>query len=95
MIIGVNAKSCNTILDGYLSSGEFFKAKKVYDLMCQKKYEIESPLMEKLDYVLSLSRKEVKKPMSLKLSKEQREILVGLLLGGLQMDSNVERGRIT
>ncbi|XVF01198.1 hypothetical protein REPUB_Repub04eG0067700 [Reevesia pubescens] len=89
--VGVNAKSCNTILGGYLSSGDFLKAEKIYDLMCQKKYEIESPLMEKLDYVLSLSRKEVKKPVSLKLSKEQREILVGLLLGGLQIDSDGER----
>ncbi|XP_022726240.1 pentatricopeptide repeat-containing protein At2g15820, chloroplastic [Durio zibethinus] len=89
--IGVNGKSCNTILDGYLSSGDFFKAEKIYDLMCQKKYEIESSLMEKLDYVLSLSRKEVKKPVSLKLSKEQREILVGLLLGGLQIYSDAER----
>ncbi|XVE93313.1 hypothetical protein REPUB_Repub01dG0180800 [Reevesia pubescens] len=89
--IGVNAKSCNTILDGYLFFGYFLKAEKIYDLMCQKKYEIESPLMEKLDYVLSLSRKEVKKPVSLKLSKEQREILVGLLLAGLQIDSDGER----
>ncbi|KAK9988551.1 hypothetical protein SO802_028790 [Lithocarpus litseifolius] len=29
--------------------------------MCQKKYDIDSSLMEKLDYVLSLSRKEIKK----------------------------------
>ncbi|KAK6253590.1 hypothetical protein QUC31_015310 [Theobroma cacao] len=89
--IGVNARSCNTILGGYLSSGDFLKAEKIYDLMCQKKYEIESPLIEKLDYVLSLSRKEVKKPVSLKLSKEQRQILVGLLLGGLKIDSDGER----
>ncbi|XVE66888.1 hypothetical protein DITRI_Ditri08aG0116100 [Diplodiscus trichospermus] len=89
--IGVNAKSCNTILDGYLSSGDLLKAEKTYDLMCQKKYEIESPLMEKLEYVLSLSRKEVKKPVSLKFSKEQREILVGLVLGGLRIDSDEER----
>ncbi|XP_059647748.1 pentatricopeptide repeat-containing protein At2g15820, chloroplastic [Cornus florida] len=89
--IGVNTQSCNTILSGYLSSGEYLKAEKIYDLMCQKKYDIESPLMEKLDYVLSLSRMVVKKPMSLKLSKEQREILVGLLLGGLQIVSDEER----
>lgn len=89
--IGVNAKSCSTILDGYLSSGDFLKAEKIYDLMRQKKYEIESPLIEKLDYVLSLSRKEVKRPVSLKLSKEQREILVGLLLGGLRIESDGER----
>ncbi|OMP01566.1 hypothetical protein COLO4_11724 [Corchorus olitorius] len=89
--VGVSAKSCNTILGGYLSSGDFLKAEKIYDMMCLKKYEIESPLMEKLEYVLSLSRKEVKKPVSLKLSKEQREILVGFLLGGLQIDSDGER----
>ncbi|PSS02563.1 Pentatricopeptide repeat-containing protein [Actinidia chinensis var. chinensis] len=89
--IGVNTRSSNTILSAYLSIGEYVKAEKIYDLMCQKKYDIESPLMEKLDYVLSLSRKVVKKPMSLKLSKEQREILVGLLLGGLRIESDEER----
>ncbi|KAL0554540.1 hypothetical protein IC582_008463 [Cucumis melo] len=89
--IGVNARSCNLILCGYLLFGNYMKAEKIYDLMCQKKYDIDPPLMEKLDYVLSLSRKEVKKPMSLKLSKEQREILVGLLLGGLEIESDEER----
>lgn len=89
--IGVNTKSCNTILSGYLSRGDYLKAEKIYDLMCQKKYAIDAPLMEKLDYVLSLSRKVVKRPVSLKLSKEQREILIGLLLGGLQMESDEER----
>ncbi|KAJ4973809.1 hypothetical protein NE237_006983 [Protea cynaroides] len=90
-MIGVNTRSCNAILGVYLSSGEHVKAEKIYDLMCQKKYDIESPLMEKLDYILSLRRKVVKKPISLKLSKEQREILVGLLLGGLQIESDEER----
>ncbi|KAL6963952.1 Pentatricopeptide repeat-containing protein [Sarracenia purpurea var. burkii] len=89
--IGVNTRSSNTILSGYLSSGEYVKAEKIYDFMCQKNYDIEPPLMEKLDYVLSLTRKVVKKPMSLKLSKEQREILVGLLLGGLRIESDEER----
>ncbi|KAK9287267.1 hypothetical protein L1049_015680 [Liquidambar formosana] len=89
--IGVNTRSCNTILTGYISCGDYVKAEKIYDLMCQKKYDVESPLMEKLDYVLSLKRKVVKKPISLKLSKEQREILVGLLLGGVQIESDEER----
>ncbi|GMP38181.1 hypothetical protein CsSME_00009525 [Camellia sinensis var. sinensis] len=89
--IGVNSRSSNTILSGYLSSGDYVKAEKTYDFMCQKKYDIESQLMEKLDYVLSLSRKVVKKPISLKFSKEQREILVGLLLGGLRIESDEER----
>jgi len=89
--IGVNSRSCNTILRGYLSSGDYLKAEKIYDLMCQKKYKIDSPLIEKLDYVLSLSRQHVKKPVSMKLSKEQREILVGLLLGGLRIESDEGR----
>ncbi|XP_061376303.1 pentatricopeptide repeat-containing protein At2g15820, chloroplastic [Gastrolobium bilobum] len=89
--IGVNARSCNIILSGYLSSGNHLKAEKIYDFMCLKRYEIETPLMEKLDYILSLRRKVVKKPISLKLSKEQREILIGLLLGGLQIDSDDHR----
>ncbi|XP_042505552.1 pentatricopeptide repeat-containing protein At2g15820, chloroplastic-like isoform X2 [Macadamia integrifolia] len=91
-MIGVNTRSCNAILGLYLSSGEHVKAEKIYDFMCQKKYDIESPLMDKIDYILSLKRKVVKKkPTSLKLSKEQREILVGLLLGGLQIESDEER----
>lgn len=83
--MGVNGRSCNIILKGYLSCGDHVKAEKIYYLMCQKKYDIEPPSMEKLDYILSLSRKVVKKPSKLKLTKEQREILVGMLLGGLQI----------
>ncbi|KAL5858048.1 hypothetical protein ACOSQ3_005506 [Xanthoceras sorbifolium] len=89
--IGVNTRSCNIILSGYLSAGEYVKAEKIYDLMCRKKYDIEPLLMEKLDYVLSLTRKQVKKPVSLKLSKEQRENLVGLMLGGLRIESDEDR----
>ncbi|WJX19509.1 Pentatricopeptide repeat-containing protein [Trifolium repens] len=89
--IGVNARSCNIILHGYLYSGNNLKAEKIYDLMCQKKYEIDSPLMEKLDFILSLRRKIIKKPTTLKLSKEQREILIGMLLGGLHIDSDDQR----
>ncbi|KAL4277633.1 hypothetical protein HN51_060794 [Arachis hypogaea] len=89
--VGVNGRSCNIILSGYLSSGNHLKAAKIYDFMCLKKYDIEAPLMEKLDHLLSLNRKVVKRPMSLKLTKEQREILIGLLLGGLQIDSDDQR----
>ncbi|KAK2991470.1 hypothetical protein RJ640_016505 [Escallonia rubra] len=89
--IGVNARSCNTMLRGYISCEEYAKAEKIYELMCQKKYDIEPPLMEKIDYVLSLSKKVVKKPISLKFSKEQREILLGLLLGGLEIESDEGR----
>jgi hypothetical protein len=38
-----------------------------------------------------LRRKIIKKPTSLKLSKEQREILIGMLLGGLHIDSDDQR----
>ncbi|KAL5722949.1 Pentatricopeptide repeat-containing protein [Ranunculus cassubicifolius] len=89
--IGVNSRSCNTILSGYLSTGQYIEAEKIYDLMCQKKYDVDTPLMEKLDFVLSLNRKVIKKPSSMKLSKEQREVLVGLLLGGLRIESDEER----
>ncbi|KAG5238854.1 pentatricopeptide repeat-containing protein [Salix suchowensis] len=92
--IGLNARSCNTILSEYLSSGYHVKAERIYDLMCQKKYDVDSSLMEKLDSVLSSSRKVVRKPISLKLSKEQREILVGLFLGGLQIESDGKKHMI-
>ncbi|KAJ7981560.1 Pentatricopeptide repeat-containing protein [Quillaja saponaria] len=89
--IGINSRSCNIILSGYLSSGNYVKAEKIYDLMCQKKYDIETTLMEKLEYVLSLTRRNVKRPVSLKLSIEQREILIGMLLGGLRIESDEQR----
>ncbi|XP_074334879.1 pentatricopeptide repeat-containing protein At2g15820, chloroplastic [Apium graveolens] len=89
--LGINTRSCNMILRGYLSSGNNLKAEKIYDLMCKNKYDIEPPLMDKLDFVLSLSRKVVTKPTSLNLSKDQREILVGLLIGGLQIASDESR----
>ncbi|KAL9333458.1 hypothetical protein Peur_073597 [Populus x canadensis] len=92
--IGVNARSCNTILREYLSSGYHVKAERIYDLMCQKKYNIDSSLMEKLDSVLSSSRKVARRRISLKLSKEQREILVGLFLGGLQIESDGKKHMI-
>ncbi|KAF8011776.1 hypothetical protein BT93_I0039 [Corymbia citriodora subsp. variegata] len=89
--IGISGRNCNSILGGYLSAGDYVKAEKLYHLMCQKKYEIELASMEKLDPILSLRGKAVKKPVSLKLTKEQREILVGMLLGGLQIDSDEQR----
>jgi hypothetical protein len=77
--ISVNARPCNTVLSGCLSFGYHVKAEIIYDLMCQRKYDIESSSMEKPESVLILSRKAVRKPSILKLGKEQREILVGLL----------------
>ena len=89
--IGISARSCNIILSGYLSSEDYAKAEKIYKMMCQKKYEVESSLLEKMDIVLSLSRKAARRPVNPKLSKEQREILVGLLLGGLKVESDEKR----
>ncbi|KAK4709121.1 hypothetical protein R3W88_030046 [Solanum pinnatisectum] len=91
--IGVDSRACNSILKGYMTSGEYVKAVKIYNLMRQKKYdvEIESSLMERLDYVLSLREKVVEEPIRLKLTPEQREVLTGLLLGGVQIRSDGER----
>ncbi|KAH0712846.1 hypothetical protein KY289_008805 [Solanum tuberosum] len=91
--IGVDSRACNSILRGYMTSGEYVKAVKIYNLMRQKKYdvEIESSLMERLDYVLSLREKVVEEPIRLKLTPEQREVLTGLLLGGVQIRSDGER----
>eukprot|EP00262_Sarcandra_glabra_P018213 TRINITY_DN6470_c0_g1_i1.p1 TRINITY_DN6470_c0_g1~~TRINITY_DN6470_c0_g1_i1.p1 ORF type:complete len:605 (+),score=89.23 TRINITY_DN6470_c0_g1_i1:3-1817(+) len=89
--IGVNGRSCNIILGGYLASEQSVKAEKIYDMMCRKKYDIETPLMEKVEHVLSLRGKVVKKPIRLKLDKEQREILIGLLLSGAQIESDEVR----
>lgn len=89
--IGVDIKSCNTILRGYLTCGHNDKAEKISGFMCEKKYEIESSSIEKLEYILSLRQEEAKKSTRLKLSKEQREILIGLLLGGLRVKLDEEK----
>lgn len=85
--VGVNARSCNTMLKGYLSCGDYVKIEKMFDLMYRNNYEIEPALKKKLDYTLSLSREVVRTPPKLKLNDVQREILVGMLLGGLRMAS--------
>ncbi|KAK4758513.1 hypothetical protein SAY87_019814 [Trapa incisa] len=90
--IGVSKRSCNSILRCYLTSENISKAESIYELMCQKNYEVEALLMEKLDQLLRSRGKPVKKkPMILKLSQEHREMLVGMLLGGLQMESDERR----
>lgn len=91
--IGVNSRSCNSLLRGYMTSAEYVKAEKMYNLMQRKKFdvEIESSLMERLEYVLSLREKVVEEPIRLKLTPEQREALTGLLLGGVQIRSDGDR----
>ncbi|CAN1307295.1 Pentatricopeptide repeat-containing protein At2g15820, chloroplastic [Linum perenne] len=86
--IGVNSGSCNAILSGYLESGNHVKAEKVHNLMCKKRYEVKPSSMSKLEHVFTLSNK---KPVSLKLTAEQREALVGLFLGGLKIESDENR----
>ncbi|GAB2287742.1 Pentatricopeptide repeat-containing protein [Dionaea muscipula] len=84
----VNSRSCNTILKGYLSSEDHENTLKMYDYMRQKKYEIEASLMDKLDGIVFLrrTRRMMKKATCTKLTQVQREILVGLLLGGLRIE---------
>ncbi|CAM8999105.1 unnamed protein product [Rhodiola kirilowii] len=89
--IGVNSRSCNGMLRAYISAEDYIKAEKIYDLMCKKNFDVESELMDKLESILTLIKKAVKKPVSPKLTKDQREILVGLLLGGLQIASDEEK----
>ncbi|KAL9666867.1 hypothetical protein QQ045_001211 [Rhodiola kirilowii] len=89
--IGVNSRSCNGMLRAYISAEDYIKAEKIYDLMCKKNFDVESELMDKLESILTLIKKAVKKPVSPKLTKDQREILVGLLLGGLQIESDEEK----
>ncbi|XP_021738360.1 LOW QUALITY PROTEIN: pentatricopeptide repeat-containing protein At2g15820, chloroplastic-like [Chenopodium quinoa] len=84
--IGVSSRSCNSLLSGYLACGDNAKAEKLYRFMRQKKYEVESSLMEKLEYLFTSAKKFIEKYVTLKLTPEQREILVGLLLGGLQIE---------
>ena len=83
--IGINVSSCNAILGLFLASEDFFKAEKIYRLMSQKNFEIDPAL----DRILALKNKKKivdKKTAMPKLDVEQREILIGLLLGGLRME---------
>ncbi|KAL3730595.1 hypothetical protein ACJRO7_027595 [Eucalyptus globulus] len=77
--IGISGRNCNSILGGYLSAGDYVNAEKLYHIMCQKKYNTEPASVEKPDPILSLR------------GKVQREILVGMLLGGLQIYSGEQR----
>ncbi|XP_076949098.1 pentatricopeptide repeat-containing protein At2g15820, chloroplastic-like [Bidens hawaiensis] len=89
--VGVDSKSCNLILRGYLDGREYVKAEKMYALMKEKKYNVDPAVVENLERVLSSNEEIVKNPVTLKLSKEQRESLVGLLLGGLKIESDEKR----
>uniref|UniRef100_A0A0E0GBS4 Protein ORGANELLE TRANSCRIPT PROCESSING 51 n=1 Tax=Oryza nivara TaxID=4536 RepID=A0A0E0GBS4_ORYNI len=92
-MIGTNTKSCNIMLRGYLSAEDYQKAEKVYDMMSKKKYDVQADSLEKLQSGLLLNKKVIKpKTVSMKLDQEQREILIGLLLGGTRMESYAQRG---
>ncbi|KAK0581515.1 hypothetical protein LWI29_014704 [Acer saccharum] len=67
--IGIDARSCNTILSGYLSScntissgylasEKYNKVDELFDLMVDKDYDFEPWLEDDLDYVLRMVRKE-------------------------------------
>lgn len=92
--IGTNAKSCNIMLRGYLSAEDYQKAEGIYDLMRKKKYDVPVDSLEKLQNGLLSSKKVAKpaKPVSMMLDQEQREILIGLLLGGTQIQSHAQKG---
>lgn len=93
-MIGTNAKSANILLRGYLLAENYQKAESIYELMCKKKYDVPVDSLEKLQSGLLSSKKVVKppKPVSMKLDEEQREILIGLLLGGTQIESHAQKG---
>ncbi|KAG8059732.1 hypothetical protein GUJ93_ZPchr0002g23731 [Zizania palustris] len=92
-MIGTNTKSCNIMLRGYISAEDYLKAEKVYDAMSKKKYDVQVDSLEKLQSGLLLGKKVIKpKVVSMKLDQEQREILIGFLLGGTQIESYAQRG---
>ncbi|TXG64692.1 hypothetical protein EZV62_011686 [Acer yangbiense] len=68
--IGIDARSCNTMLSGYLSScntissgylasEKYNKVDELFDLMLEKDYEVEPRLDSDLDYVLMMARKDL------------------------------------
>ncbi|KAJ4800007.1 Pentatricopeptide repeat-containing protein [Rhynchospora pubera] len=92
--IGTTAKSCNMMLRGFLSAGEYIKAEKLHNMMRHKKYEIRPDLLEKIQNGLFLNKNVVDhknvvdQTVSIRLGEEQREILIGLFLGGLEVAQN-------
>ncbi|KAI4375651.1 hypothetical protein MLD38_013499 [Melastoma candidum] len=86
--IGISERSCNSILRAYLDSGCNEKAGKVYRIMQQMKFDVGSDLMERLGKVLRIRGKHFKRTTVGELSKEHREILIGMLLGGLQIEAD-------
>ncbi|KAL8160388.1 hypothetical protein V2J09_001925 [Rumex salicifolius] len=86
--IGVTSRSCNTMMKGYLCIKDDLKAEKLYQYMRQKKYEVDSTLDEEIDLILISRKKTVDKPLIVKLSQDQREMLVGMSLGGLRIESD-------
>ncbi|PKA45984.1 Pentatricopeptide repeat-containing protein [Apostasia shenzhenica] len=79
---GANARTCSVMLNGYLAADEYTKALKIYDIMRQKKYEVEQDCMRQIEQFRHQNWKISKTIVRLKLDEEQREILIGLMLGG-------------
>lgn len=86
--IGTNAKTCHMMLRGFLSAGEHVKAEKLHNMMRHKKYEVQPDLLEKIQNGLFLNKKVVDQTVSIRLDQEQREILIGMFLGGLEVAPN-------
>ncbi|TXG64694.1 hypothetical protein EZV62_011688 [Acer yangbiense] len=68
--IGIDARSCNTMLSGYLSScntissgylasEKYNKVDELFHLMLEKDYDVEPRLDSNLDYVLRVVRKDL------------------------------------
>eukprot|EP01018_Ginkgo_biloba_P004135 Gb_32793 [translate_table: standard] len=88
--LGANTQACNIMLRGYLIASQELKIQQMYDEMCRKKYEVEPTLMQQIKPFITLDKTDINKHLSLKLIAEQREILIGMLLGGAQIDSHDE-----
>ncbi|XP_078434828.1 endonuclease [Wolffia australiana] len=88
--IGINSCSCNALLRAALASNDEAMAEDIHRLMKQKRYEVD-PLLDRI--LGSKKKKIVRQPaVRLKLDVEQREILIGMLLGGLHLKGD-ESGR--
>eukprot|EP00249_Psilotum_nudum_P003102 c16429_g1_i1 orf=260-2023(-) len=80
--VGANMHTYNLLLEGFAVAGVKQKVEEIFQEMMKKGFQVESHLRHHLQGIVSLEEQATLEKKRLELSDEQREIIVGLLLGG-------------
>ncbi|GLJ43880.1 hypothetical protein SUGI_0914700 [Cryptomeria japonica] len=86
--MGVKGKTCNIMLEGYVNAGQEAKIQHLYDQMCNRKYNIDPSLMERIKHSIGMVNEDINRCLSLTLTAEQREIVTAILLSGAMLESH-------